>query len=227
MTEENNSTENKAQVATEQKPSDKELNFRALEARYERQLMQERAAREAAEKQAQEALARKQTVEEDDDDSDDEPYVDHKKLKKKLHKFQEKSKQETQSEIQRAVQTALGEERKNNWIKQNPDFYDTLQHAEKLAMKDPELAETILQMPDGFERQKLVYKTIKSMNLHKPEEKASTIQEKIDNNRRGNYYQPTGMAGPGYSAQGDFSPAGQKNAYEKMKQLKARLGALP
>ena len=98
-----------------------------------------------------------------------------------------------------------------------------MKHAQKLVDKDPELAETILEMPDTFERQKLVYKSIKSLGLHKPEESKESIQSKIDANRRTPYYQPSGVASAPYASQGDFSPAGQKNAYDKLKELKNRL----
>ena len=209
--------ENQEQIS---KPSDKELNFRALEQKYQRQLEQERAARLEAERIAQEAQSRKSN---DDEDDDSEPYVDHKKLNKKLQKFGEQTHKQTQSEIQQAVHHALKEERKQNWIKTNPDFYEVMQHAEKFAQKDPELAETILEMPDGFERQKLVYKNIKALGLHKPEIKEPTIQDKIDANRRGPYYQPSGTGSTPYSNSGDFSRSGQKNAYDKMQELKNRL----
>ncbi len=149
--------------------------------------------------------------------------MDKKKLNKKLAKFGAETKQQTQSDINQAVQMALKEERKANWLKQNSDFYDVLQHADKFAMKDPELAETILEMPEGFERQKLVYKNIKALGLHKPEEKAPSIQEKIDANRRSPYYQPTGVGAGPYQSQSDFSASGQKSAYDKMQELKARL----
>jgi hypothetical protein len=98
-----------------------------------------------------------------------------------------------------------------------------MQHAEKFAQKDPELAETILNMPDSFERQKLVYKSIKALGVHKPEVQAPSIQDKIDANRRSPYYQPSGPGSAPYQSQGDFSPAGQKNAYAKMKELQNRL----
>lgn len=208
--------------ANDQKISDKELNFRNLEAKYQRELAQERAARIEAERVAQEAMARKQIQEDEEDDS--EPYVDKKKLEKKLAKFGEQTQRQTQSEIQKAVHTALHEERKNNWLKQNPDFYEVLQqHADKIVQKDPELAESILEMPEGFERQKLVYKNIKALGLHKPPEKVTSIQEKIDANRRSPYYQPSGIAAAPYAAAGDFSQSGQKNAYDKMKELQSRL----
>lgn len=217
------SSENQENIQknNENKSNDKEYNFRALEARYEKQLAAERSAREQAEKLAQEALSRKQ---QDDDDDSDEPYVDKKRLEKKLAKFEEKNHQKTQSDIQRAVQQAIYEERKENWLKSNKDFFDVMQHAEKLAQRDPELAETILEMPDGFERQKLVYKNIKAFGLHQPQNKEPSIQEKIDANKRSPYYQPSGIASAPYDgAAGDFSPQGQKQAYQKMQEMKNKL----
>lgn len=205
----------------ENKPSDKELNFRQLEAKYERQLAQERAARVEAERIAQEA--RRPSDNGDDDEDASEPYVDHKRLNKKLAKFGEQTKHQTQTDINNAVHNALKEERKQNWIKQNPDFYEVLQHADKFADKDPELAETILEMPEGFERQKLVYKNIKALGIHKPEVKGPSIQDKIDANRRSPYYQPSGVGSAPYASAGDFSPSGQKNAYDKMQELKNKL----
>lgn len=202
----------------ENKPSDKELNFRALEAKYQQQLAQERAERERLAKE----LESRQQVQSDDED--DEPYIDKKKLAKTLSKFGQETQKQTQSEIQRAVQEAIQQERRDNWIKKNGDFYDTIQnHANELYKKDPELAETILEMPEGFERQKLVYKSIKALGLDKPKPKEPSIQEKIDQNRKTPYYQPTGVGSAPYAAQGDFSPAGQKNAYDKLVELKNRL----
>lgn len=219
--------QSQAQVAQSQeaKSNDKELNFRALEAKYQRELAQERQARLEAESKAQQAL-KQQQKQIPDDDEDDDPYTTKRALKRSLNQYGEQIKQETQSEIQKAVQQALHEERKANWLKQNSDFYDIMQHAEKFAQQDPELAETILQMPDNFERQKLVYKTIKGMGIHKPPETKSTVQDKINANQRSPYYQPASMGSPPYNATGgDFSPAGQKNAYDKLQQLKARLGS--
>lgn len=211
------SQENQVQ---DQKPNDKELNFRKLEEKYQRELAQERAARLEAERLVQEKA---RVVSHDEDEEDDEPYVDKRKLTKTLQKFGQQAKQETQSEIQRAVQVALQQERQQNWVKSNPDFYDVLKHAETLAQRDPDLAESILEMPEGFERQKLVYKNIKALGLHKPQEKAPSIQEKVDANRRSPYYQPSGVASAPYAGAGDFSPAGQKNAYDKLQQLKNNL----
>lgn len=212
--------ENQQQIQ-EQKTSDKELNFRNLEAKYQRELEKERNARLAAEQAAQEAMNRRNQSSDDDDDSD-EPYVDKKRLDKKLQKFG----QMTQSDISRAMEEAkhqAKEELKRDlWLEKNPDFGDVLKHAQKFAEKDPELADIILKMPDGFERQKLVYKNIKALGLHEEPRKESTIQQKIDANRKGPFYQPTGVGTNPYASSSDFSPAGQKNAYDKIQELKKR-----
>lgn len=212
-------TQNNDTTSQNAAPNDKELNFRALEAKYQRQIELERAARIEAEKVAQEALSKRQHSSQDDDEDDDEPYVDKRKLKKTLNQFSEQTRQHTQSEIQKAVHIALQEEKKQNWLKQNNDFYEVLNHAERLAQQDPELAETILSMPEGFERQKLVYKNIKALGLHKEPQKQATIQEKIDANKRSPYYQPSGVGTAPYAQVGDFSSTGQKQAYEKMQAL--------
>lgn len=209
----------KENQAQEPQVSNKELNFRALEQKYQQQLAQERAEKERL---ALELQQRQQSHKEDEEE-DPEPYVDHKRLKKEQAKFGQQIKQETQTEIQKAVKTALNEERKQNWMKNNPDFYDVMQHAERFAQMDPELAETILEMPEGFERQKLVYKNIKALGLHKPQAKEPSIQDKIDANRRSPYYQPSGVGSSPYAQTGDFSDVGQKQAYEKMQALKKQL----
>lgn len=210
-------------------PSDKELNFRKQEEMFKRQLEQERAARLAAEEKvaqlAQQHLSKQNAIEDDDDD-DNEPYVDKKRLKKEFGKVVKQVANDTDTKIQSAVQNALAAERQNQWLKQNPDFYEVMGHAQTFADRDPELAETILSMPEGFERQKLVYKNIKALGIHKKEDPKSTIQEKVDANRRSPYYQPTGVASPGYGVTNggrDISPAEGQNAYKKMMELKSRL----
>jgi len=205
-----------------QEQNDKEMNFRLQERKYQREIEQERAARMEAERQLQESRRAPLHIDEDEDDSS-EPYVDHKRLNKTLARQEQKYTQQTQSEIQKAVQQAILNERRENWLKQNGDFYDVLQHAEKFAQHDPELAETILSMPEGFERQKLVYKNIKALGLHKPPEKVPSIQDKVDANRRSPYYQPGGVGNTPYATSSDFSQTGQKQAYEKMQELKSRL----
>jgi hypothetical protein len=197
------------------KPSDKEINFRAMEAKHRREMEEMKSKVDEAERKAQEA-SRKQVVE---DDEDDEPYVAHKKLDKKLAKFGQNTQSDINKAMEQAKQAAKYELKQELWLEKHPDFVETMKAAQKLYEKDQELAETILEMPDTFERQKLVYKNIKALGLDKPAPKESSIQEKIDANRRSPYYIPGGPANPPYAMAGDFSPAGQKNAYAKMKEL--------
>lgn len=205
-----------------QQPSNKELNFRALEQKYQKQLEQERQARLEAERKAQELASRSQGSDNDDDD-DGEPYIDKKRLSKTLNRFGQSTQSEIQKAMEQAKHAAKEELKQEMWLEQNPDFYDTLQHAEKFAQTAPKLAETILRMPEGFERQKLVYQNIKALGIDKPPQKESTIQDKINANQRSPYYQPSGVGTSPYATVGDFSDTGKKNAYDKMQALKKTL----
>lgn len=210
-------------VAEQPKPSDKELNFRQLESKYEKIVAQERAEKERVTRELDE-IKRIKTQHSDEEEDDAEPYVDKRKLKKEQAKFGQQIKQETKQDIQTAVQAAIYEERKKNWLDNNPDFYDVMQtHGQRFFEKAPHLAETILQMPEGFERQKLVYHNIKTLGIDRPEPKQSSIQEKIDSNRRSPFYQPSGMTSAPYAPTGDFSEAGKKSAWENVQKLKANL----
>lgn len=223
------SNENQAQDVS--KNESIETNLAKQRQMYERKLEQERIARAQAEERA--ALAEKAAAERaklsplNDDEDDDEPYVDKKKLHKTLTRFGEQTKQQTQEEIKKAVEQALDQERRNQYLRENSDFNQVMneQTIERFALKHPRLAQNILQMPDGFERQKLVYENIKALGIDKPESKSASIQDKIEANRRSPYYQPSGIGTAPYAttSQGDFSPQGQKNAHEKMQELKNRL----
>ena len=209
-----------------------ETNLAKQRQMYERKLEQERLARQQAEERAAAAeraaqeRARSSPINEDEED--DEPYVDKKKLHKTLAKFGEQTKQQTQQEIQMAVEQALEKERHANYLKENADFNAVMKEEtiERFALKHPRLAENILRMPDGFERQKLVYENIKALGLDRPEQKQPSVQDKIDANRRSPYYQPTGIGSAPYEtgpAGKDYSESDMKNAHAKMMELKKRL----
>lgn len=222
---------NETQVQDAPKNEAIENNLAKQRQMYERKLEQERVARQQAEERAaaaeRAAQERAKSSPLNEDDDDDEPYIDKKKLNKTLTKFGEQTKKQTQAEIQSAVQEALEQERRSNYLKENADFNQvmTQETIERFADKHPRLAENILRMPDGFERQKLVYENIKALGIDRPEQKQPSVQEKIDANRRSPYYQSTGVGAAPYAGntQGDFSEGGQKNAYEKMKELQKRL----
>lgn len=216
-------TENTQENQVQTNPNaDKELNFRKLEARYQQELATERARREESERRIAELSRAQQTPEPEEEDTQD-PYVDHKRLDKKLNKFGQNTQQDIKKAMEQAKIQAKEELKQEIFLETHPDFDDVLQKAEEFAMKSPKLAETILRMPQGFERQKLVYHTIKEMGLDKPQQKAPTIQEKIDSNKKSPYYQPSGVGTAPYNSVGNFSADGQKQAYDKMQELKSRL----
>lgn len=210
-------------------PSDKELNFRKLEGRLE----QERQARQQAEErlsQLEKSMNEKKSHSDDEDEPSDEPYVDQKRLQKAQARMEKKIVGETEGRIQQEIHTAIINERKQNWLDNNPDFPEIMEHAQTFADKYPKMAKSILNMPKGFEREQLVYEAIKDLGVHKKEEPKSTIQDKIDQNRRSPFYQPSGVASAPYSGPIGFdraqasSPIVQKNAYDQMKSLQNRLG---
>lgn len=204
--------------------SDKEINF----AKVRQQLEAERTARmqyerELAEQKQMIAELQRSRMPIQEDEEDYEPYVDHKRLEKKFSTFEKRMDEKIDKRAEEKARIMVEGERRNAWLKDHPDFNEVLQHAETFANKDPEYAETILRMPDEFERQKLAYKAIKNMGLTDKPKPESTIQQKIDANRRNAYYIPPSGGTPAYSGGGDYSPSGQKNAYDVMQQLKNRL----
>ncbi len=111
-------------------------------------------------------------------------------------------------------------------MSQNSDFEEIMseQNVAKFIQQHKSLADTISRMPEGFEREKLVYNNIKALGVHKPETKQSSIQSKVDANRQSPYYQPSGIGTAAYSQTSDFSAEGQKKAYENMRKLKSKYG---
>lgn len=216
----NHMTDQEVQAQPQSQPSDKEINFRKQEAMYQR-MLDERERRIQELEQERSAKKAPEPIEDDEDDSA-EPYVDHKKLKKKLAKQGQTTQTEIQKAMEFAKQSAKEELKQEIWLENNPDFFETLKLADKFAAKAPKLAENILRMPEGFERQKLVYNTIKELGIDQPEKKSST-QERIDANRQNPGYQPSSVGSSPYnSTAGDFSQAGQKAAYDKIQELKKR-----
>lgn len=200
--------------------SDKEYNFAQLR----KQVEQEKQARLQAEQrlaQIEEERARPRQEDVNDDD-DNEPYVDKKTLKKQLMSWEKNLEQKFDKRAEEKARGLVEQERQSNYLENNKDFNEILKPEliQKFAETHPGLAKAMLKMPDNFERQQLLYENIKSLGIHKPPAPKEDIQAKIDANRRSPYYQPSSAgATPPYAGQGDFSAAGQKNAYTKMREL--------
>jgi hypothetical protein len=217
---------NEAQAA---QPTEKEINFRKQEEMFKRQLEQERLARQQAEERAASLEKankdRPNTRDLEDDDDSDEPYVDRKLLSKKLSKFEKQMEEKIEKKAEEKARGLMFEQNKSNFLKQNPDFNEIMspEVLQKFVEKHPDVAEDLLSMPDTFERQRLVYRNIKALGVNKKEEPKQNIQDKIDQNRRSPYYQPSGVGAAPYQSAGDYSPSGQKSAYAKMQELKNKL----
>lgn len=207
----------------DQTSNSKEYNWNAINQKL-RQTESDKAHVEARLHQLEQQLQNRPSSK-DDDDIDDEPYVDHKKLEKRFSQFQSKMEQDFDKKAEDKARAIVEEERRTNFLKQNSDFSKVMspEIVQKFADMHPDLAEDILNQPDTFARQKLVYNTIKKLGVDRPEQKQQSIQEKIDSNRRSPYYQPSGPGAAPYSSQGDFSANGQKSAYDKMQELKRNL----
>lgn len=217
-----------AQKDVQAKEDDKAKNFEQLRRKLEATEREKTAAEakaKAYEKEIHEINNKKIRAIDPDDEPYDEPYVDERRLNKKLEKFEERFSKKVDEVADQKARSMLEQERNSNFLKANPDFSQVLtpEIIEKFAQKHPEMAEPMLEMPDGFARQKLLYQAIKVAGVHKPEAKAPSIQETIDKNRKGPFYQPTGVGAAPYAGGGDFSAVGQKSAYDKVQELKARL----
>lgn len=205
--------------------SDKEINFERLR----KQLEQEKQARQLAEQKAtqleQEKSSIRKPYKDDDDDDSDEPYVDHKSLNKKLSKFEQDFEKKVDQLAEQKARALLEQDKQSNYIKQNPDFQEVLnaENIQKFAEKHPAIAERMLRMPDNFDRQALLYEQIKVFQTTQKEAPKQSIQQTIDQNRKSPFYQPSGVGSAPYAQTGDFSSQGQKNAYDKLVQLKNKL----
>jgi len=201
----------------------KEYNF----AQIRKQLEQEREEkRQLSEKvsalEEQFNKSRQEVVEEDDDE--DDSYIDERRLKKHLGKFEQKMQAQFESAAERKAASMLEKERQNAFLKNTTDFQEVLnaENIQRFADKYPDIAEQLVEMPDNFARQKLLYQNIKAFRVHEKEGDKS-IQSVVDQKRKGPFYQPSGVANAPYSSAGDFTPGGQKNAYQQMQELKNRL----
>lgn len=220
---------NSEQAKETPKENDAAHNFELLRKKLEASEKAKNAAElknAAYEKEIQSAANKKvRDIDPLDEDPYDEPYVDERRLNKKLAKFEERFDKRVDEKAEAKARSMLEQERNSNFLKQNTDFAEVLSPdvIEKFAKKHPEMAEPMLEMPDSFARQKLLYQAIKVSGVHKNTPPPPSIQETIEKNRKGAFYQPTGVNAAPYAGGGDYSESGMKNAYEKVKELKARL----
>lgn len=223
--------EEKAQV--EQRVSDKEHNFRRLEAAREA----EREARIRAEMELQMLRGEMQEIKsmlrprEKDPLDDVEDYVDPARLKAKLEleraAFERKAKdiaKSTYDELKREDQEKEKKDFMTRLKREYPD-YDAIMNENTLASLekiDPLFVDTVLAIPDDYERRKKTYAKIKS--LPKQEPKAS-IKERVEENQKNPYYIPAGSGASGGLPSIEFdvsSKTARESAYAKLKAAQRR-----
>lgn len=208
--------------SVEPQKTDKEFNFEKLR----KQLDQERAEKVKMQERIEALERTSRPAKSDDDDDSDEPYIDQKTFSKKMSKFESQIEEKIDKRAEEKARLMLDNEKQQDYVKRNPDFGQVLtqENIQRFANEHPAIAERMLKMPDTFDRQALLYEQIKTLQSQKKAtDEKSAIQQKIDQNKKSPFYQPSGMGSSPYAAAGDFSPTGQKSAYEKLQELKSRL----
>lgn len=205
--------------------SDKELNFRRLEAARE----QEKEARIRAEMEAQmlkqrmaEMTERLQPQEPDPLDGV-EDYVDPARLRAKLDKERaafERKAEEIAKKTYEKIEAQKAEQEKGKFLerlkRELPDFDQVMNETNiaQLEKIDPVFLETVLAVEDNYARRLMTYKKLKS--LPKPEAKPS-IQEKVAVNQQNPYYIPPSSGTPAGVEFDISSKEARIKAYERLK----------
>jgi len=206
--------------------SNKELNFRRLEAAREA----EREARIKAEMQA-EAMRRELAdikemlkPKETDPLDDVEDYVDPARLRAKLEKERARSNKEARAIAEQIYEEHKQKDEKENFLPrlkmQYPDYDQVMNETNLAALEqaDPVFIKAILANKDEKERRMLAYEKIKSMQVQQKPKTEPSIKERVEENSKNPYYiQPT--VGTSASAI-DFdisSKSAREAAYAKLK----------
>ena len=220
--------ENEAQAREEL--SNKELNFRRLEAAREA----DREARTRAEMEAEmlkrEMAEIKQMLQPKESDplDDVEDYVDPARLRAKLEKertaFERKAKEIAKNTYEEIERSRVENEKKNFMQKLHkdfPDFDQVMNESNILALEksDPVFLEAVLAVPDDYERRRMTYNKIKGM---RPKEEKKSIQERVVENQQNSYYTSTGFAAPTAVEFDLNSREAREAAYAKLKQAQRR-----
>lgn len=228
MTEQTQQTQTTAATEqTQSAQSNAELNFSRLRKQLETERQQNEELRSRLEQLERVQLVANERLSApvDEEEESEDPYVDHKALKKKFSRWEQSLEQKIDQKAAQKAAELMEREKETQYIRSNPDFYDTMtpEKIDEFAKKHPAIVDRLMQMPANFHRQALLFEQMKVLNNIKKEEAKPSIQETIDRNRRTPYYHPSSVGTAPYGNTGDFSAGGQKSAYQKMQELKARI----
>lgn len=214
--------------------SDKEMNFRRVEASREA----EREARLRAEMKAEQMHAELQQIKamlqprESDPLEGVEDFVDAKVLRAKLEKERNLFKKEAKEIALQTVRQEREEEKKRNWHErlqsQFPDFDQVMTDTNLayLEKADPVFCETVLEVQDDYSKRLKTYKKLKTLSTAQNQ---PSIKEKIEENAKNPYFIAGSVpTGPYDALNGvDFdvgSRAARDKAYAKLKSAQKNLG---
>ena len=210
--------------------SDKELNFRRLEAA--REAERERAVR--AEMQADQMRAElneiKQMLQPKESDPLDgaEDYVDPARLRAKLDKERAFSRKEAKEIARQTYEEQKQEDERKNFMprlkSQFPDYDQVMTEANIAALEqsDPVFVRAILREQNEYARRLDTYEKIKSLQVSKPAEKVS-IKAKVEENARNPYFVPSSTGTPAGIDFDVSSKSAREAAYAKLKAAQRNL----
>jgi hypothetical protein len=212
--------------------SDKERNFRRLEAARD----QEREARIRAQMEAEELKKRLDHIEQMMQPKEIDPLdevqditdLDSNRFKAILSDREAKLERKAKQIAKTAIQEHEQEKKKTNFreeLRRQHQDYDTVMNEQTIAYfseREPEAVAAITAIEDPYVRCEQAYHFFKK-KMPAKEEKPS-IKEKVEENSQNPYYIPSGSGTPPYSAV-EFdvrSPSAQKAAYAKLKEAQRR-----
>jgi len=216
---------NPEKMKSQEVSSDKEINFRRLEAAREA----EREARIRAEMQMESMRSELSQIKEALQPKESDPldgvedFVDPERLRAKLDKVSANLKKEAKEIARQTIREEREQEEKRNYLSrlksQFSDYDEVMNEANivNLESVDPVFLETVLEVPDEYARRLKTYKKLKTLQQAPREDSKSSIKDKVEENSRNPYYIPPSTATP---AAVDFdisSKASRVQAYEKLK----------
>lgn len=214
----------------EQKPDNKEFNFRRLEQSRDEEMRKRVEAekeREYLKRELEQIKTMLQPKEEDPLASIDpyDPKSVQAGISKTLEIERKKILKEAEEVVRQNLERTKKEDRVNSLRYEHSDYDQVMneQNIAKLGDLQPELVESLLEVQDEYKRRKLAYQAIKKHIVAKPEPRAS-IKEKVEENKANPYFIPASHGNPPVKGI-DFdmqSKDARKQAYEKLKAAQRR-----
>jgi hypothetical protein len=214
--------------APDAQTSDKEVNFRRLEAARD----SEREARIRAEMHSQRMEEELKNIKdmlqpkESDPLDSSEDYVDGVRLKAKLEKERASYEKKAVDIARNTYEQIQLEEKKKNFLgrlKSEHSDYDQIMSENNvinLEKQNPHFVQAILKIDDEYDRRKLAYEYLKANQA--PKETFQSIKDKVAENASNPYYIPAGSGTPTAIEFDTKSASSREAAYAKLKAAQKR-----